>query len=82
MNKTLMEQFCSKLYKHYIFIMLIVIAAFLLSTPAFAVEDMWAAADKIIKDVYGKIAGISTVLAGLASYGSAAVGAAMLTRYI
>jgi hypothetical protein len=28
---------------------------------------MWSLADTIIKDVYGKIAGISTVLAGLMS---------------
>ena len=34
---------------------------------AFAVEDMWTAANRIIKDVYTKIAGVSTVLAGLMS---------------
>ena len=34
---------------------------------AFAVEDMWTAANRIIVDVYSKIAGISTVLAGLMS---------------
>ena len=33
---------------------------------AFAVEDMWTA-DRIIKDVYSKIAAISTALAGLMS---------------
>lgn len=32
---------------------------------AFAVEDMWTAANRIIKDVYSKLATISTVLAGL-----------------
>lgn len=31
----------------------------------FAVEDMWTVANRIIVDVYNKIAGISTVLAGL-----------------
>lgn len=31
----------------------------------FAVEDMWAVANRIIVDVYNKIAGISTVLAAL-----------------
>lgn len=30
-------------------------------------EDMWTAANRIIVDVYNKIAGISTVLAGLMS---------------
>lgn len=34
---------------------------------AFAADDMWTAANRIIVDVYGKIAGISTVLAGLMS---------------
>ncbi len=34
-------------------------------TPVLAVEDMWTAGTRIIQDVYGKIAGISTVLAGL-----------------
>ena len=34
---------------------------------AFAVDDMWTVANTIIVDVYSKIAGISTVLAGLMS---------------
>ena len=34
---------------------------------AFATEDMWTAANRIIVDVYTKIVGISTVLAGLMS---------------
>ncbi|MDR1574247.1 MAG: hypothetical protein LBS24_08050 [Clostridiales Family XIII bacterium] len=38
-----------------------------LAVPAFAAEDMWTAANRIIVDVYNKIAGISTVLAGLMS---------------
>ena len=37
----------------------------LLTTQVFAVEDMWAVANRIIVDVYNKIAGISTVLAAL-----------------
>ncbi len=40
-------------------------AIFLLTTQVFAVDDMWTVADRIIKDVYGEIAGISTVLAAL-----------------
>lgn len=38
-----------------------------LSIPVFAVDDMWTVANRIIVDVYTKIAGISTVLAGLMS---------------
>ena len=37
----------------------------LLSVQAFAVEDMWSVANRIIIDVYNKIAGISTGLAGI-----------------
>ena len=43
---------------------------------AFAVEDMWTAANRIIKDVYSKIAALSTVLAGLMS-AVAVIGAKM-----
>jgi hypothetical protein len=35
--------------------------------PAYAAEDMFTKANSIIVDVYNKIAGISTVLAGLMS---------------
>lgn len=37
----------------------------MLSIHALAVDDMWTVANDIIVDVYNKIAGISTVLAGL-----------------
>lgn len=37
----------------------------LLAVQVFAVEDMWTVANRIIVDVYNKIAGISTVLAAL-----------------
>ena len=47
--------------------MCVVLVSCLLITPAFAVKDMWAVAKTIIVDVYNKIAGISTVLAGLMS---------------
>ena len=55
-------------------VMLIIGAIFI--PQAFAVEDMWTAADRIIKDVYSKIAAISTVLAGLMS-AVAVIGAKM-----
>ncbi len=40
-------------------------AIMMLTTSAFAVEDMWTVANRIIIDVYNHIAGISTVLAAL-----------------
>ena len=44
----------------------IAIYIFILSvTQVLAVDDMWTVANRIIIDVYNKIAGISTVLAGL-----------------
>lgn len=56
-----------KLYRLYtlILITMLIVGTFCLS--AAAVEDMWTAAARIIKDVYTKIAGISTILAGLMS---------------
>lgn len=46
-------------------ILLLISAIFM--PEALAVEDMWTAANRIIVDIYSKIAGISTVLAGLMS---------------
>ena len=43
------------------------ILAMLFMPHAGAVDDMWVVANRIIKDVYTKIAGVSTVLAGLMS---------------
>ena len=37
----------------------------MLTMQALAVDDMWTVANRIIVDVYNKIAGISTVLAAL-----------------
>ena len=64
------------LYKYYTQIMMFVLFAVLVAPAALAVDDMWTLADTIIKDVYGKIAGISTVLAGLMS-AVAVIGAKM-----
>ena len=56
-----------RLYRLYL-VRLVLISLFSLTTvTAFAVEDMWTVANKIIVDVYTQIAGISTVLAGLMS---------------
>jgi len=67
MNISLSENFGKKLCRCYIFAMALVIFAACLSPMAAAVDDMWTVADMIIKDVYNKVAGISTVLAGLMS---------------
>ena len=48
----------------------------LFSTHVYAAEDMWTVANRIIIDVYNKVAGISTILAGLMS-AVAVVGAKM-----
>ena len=56
-----------KLYRIYLTTLALMLLLTLLTTSAFAVDDMWTVANTIIVDVYGKIAGISTVLAGLMS---------------
>ena len=48
----------------------------LTTMTAFAADDMWTVANRIIVDVYTKVAGISTVLAGLMS-AVAVIGAKM-----
>ena len=48
----------------------------LMTINAFAADDMWTVANRIIVDVYNKVAGISTVLAGLMS-AVAVIGAKM-----
>ena len=65
------NQFWERLGSHmprmYVQVMLVVFTLTVLTVPAFAVDDMWTVANKIIVDVYTKIVGISTVLAGLMS---------------
>ncbi len=56
---------CPKLGKTYFVIMAVIIVIMLTVLPVCAVEDMWTVANRIIKDIYTKLAGISTVLAGL-----------------
>ena len=56
-----------KLHKYYVIIITVVIIALFVTPAALAVDNMWVLADVIIKDVYGKLAGISTALAGLMS---------------
>lgn len=56
-----------KLYRIYISCLTLMLMLTALTVPALAVDDMWTVANTIIVDVYSKIAGISTVLAGLMS---------------
>ncbi|MEG2420977.1 MAG: hypothetical protein RR949_01080 [Oscillospiraceae bacterium] len=65
--KTYLGRLGPKLPRYYVMMMTFIILTLYLAVPAFAVEDMWTAANRIIVDVYNKIAGISTVLAGLMS---------------
>lgn len=61
------SDFMKRAFTFYRIALVIIILGAILTPQAFAVEDMWTAADRIIKDVYSKIAAISTVLAGLMS---------------
>lgn len=74
--KRLFSRICPNLGRYYLFIMTAFLLALCLSTTAFAVDDMWTVANRIIVDVYEHIAGISTVLAGLMS-AVAVIGAKM-----
>jgi hypothetical protein len=56
-----------KLYKVYLLCLVMLLLIPLLTNVAFAVDDMWTVANRIIVDVYNKIVSISTVLAGLMS---------------
>ena len=56
-----------KLYRLDVSCLTLMLLVAVLAVPALAVDDMWTVANNIIVDVYSKIAGISTVLAGLMS---------------
>lgn len=56
-----------KLYRMYVSCLTLMLMLTALTVPALAVDDMWTVANTVIVDVYSKIAGISTVLAGLMS---------------
>ena len=61
------EDSMKKLYRVYVSSLMLLLMLSLVTMPAFAADDMWTVANKIIVDVYTHIAGISTVLAGLMS---------------
>lgn len=66
-KKQFWERIGSHMPRLYVQVMLVVLTLTVLTIPAFAVDDMWTVANRIIVDVYTKIVGISTVLAGLMS---------------
>ena len=66
-KKQFWERLGSRMPCLYVRVMLVVLTLTVLTIPAFAVDDMWTVANRIIVDVYTKIVGISTVLAGLMS---------------
>lgn len=74
--KNFIIRHCPKLWQYYLTIMVMYMAIELNTITVFAAEDMWTVANRIIVDVYNKVAGISTVLAGLMS-AVAVIGAKM-----
>lgn len=69
-------QLMQRVFFVYRIALVLLILAVLFMPHAGAVDDMWVVANRIIKDVYTKIAGVSTVLAGLMS-AVAVIGAKM-----
>ena len=69
-------QLMQRVFFVYRIALVLLILAALFMPHAGAVDDMWVVANRIIKDVYTKIAGVSTVLAGLMS-AVAVIGAKM-----
>lgn len=61
------KDWVERAYACYQIALIVLLFAALFVPQASAVEDMWTAAERIIKDVYSKIAAVSTVLAGLMS---------------
>ena len=67
-----MKQFFTRhigpnLHRGYVLLMMAVIVTLHGTPAAHATQNMWDVANRIIVDTYNKIAGISTVLAGLMS---------------
>lgn len=61
------ENLMKRIYHFYLTCMTLTLTMPMMIVSAFAVDDMWTVANNIIVDVYGKIVGVSTVLAGLMS---------------
>ena len=56
-----------KLKRAVPFCVMLLLAVSMMTSTAFAIDDMWTVANNLIVDIYAKIVGISTVLAGLMS---------------
>lgn len=67
MFRKFLTKICPQLPRHYAFIMAFVFVFMYYTENVYAASDMWTVANTIIVDIYNKIAGISTVLAGLMS---------------
>jgi hypothetical protein len=65
--KELLEGKDARIFRRCMLAAVFILTVLCFTAPAFAAEDMWTAANRIIVDVYNKRAGISTVLAGLMS---------------
>lgn len=65
--RKLVLRLCPHLGRVYFTLMMLLLVVLYCTVTAYAVEDMWTVARRIITDVYTKIAGISTVMAGLMS---------------
>ena len=61
------DRFGPRLPRYYVQTMAVIALCACMMTPTLALDDMWTVANRIIVDVYGKIASVSTVLAGLMS---------------
>lgn len=61
------ENLMKRIYHFYLTCMTLTLTMPMMIVSVFAVDDMWTVANNIIVDVYGKIVGVSTVLAGLMS---------------
>lgn len=70
------QDWMARAFLFYRIALVLLILGAVVIPQAFAVEDMWMAANRIIKDVYSKLAAVSTVLAGLMS-AIAVIGAKM-----
>lgn len=70
------QHWMTRVFLFYRIALVLLIIGVVVIPQAFAVEDMWTAANRIIRDVYSKLAAISTVFAGLMS-AIAVIGAKM-----
>ena len=67
MIKNFMAKVSPRLPQYYVFIMVFIFILAYTTLTVHGAADMWVTARKVIIDIYNKVAGISTVLAGLMS---------------